>query len=249
MIPYEPHPILFSLGPLAVRYYSLAYIAGFLLAYRWLKQAFNKEIAEDALTWIVLGTIIGGRVGYFIFYSPATLLSDPLELFRLWHGGMSFHGGLIGITAASAWFTRLRKIQFWEFADIMIIPAAIGLGLGRIANFLNGELVGTITNVNWCMQFPGFNGCRHPSQLYEAAYSFAIAGIVYWQSRKKTERGYLFAVFLALYGISRFLVTFLREDPRWFGLSEGQYLSLVVLAIGVWLLGTKYKKSVSKFFS
>lgn len=249
MIPYTPSPILFSLGPVVIRYYSLAYISGFILIYIWLRRKYGSERAEDSLTWLVLATIIGGRIGYFIFYSQRTFITDPLEILKIWHGGMSFHGGFIALIITTYLYCRKHKIAFKEFADTLVIPAAIGIGLGRIANFLNGELVGTLTNVPWCMQFPGFEGCRHPSQLYEAAYSFALAGILYWQSRKKHEKGFLFLSFIGLYGLFRFWTTFFREDARVLGISEGQVLSLIMVVVVAWIIGTKYKKSLVKMFS
>jgi phosphatidylglycerol---prolipoprotein diacylglyceryl transferase len=250
MIPYEPHPILFSFGnvqlfgqtiEIAIRYYSLAYILGFILAYFSLKKAFNKERAEDMLTWIILATIIGGRVGEFIFYQPKTLLTDPLEVLYIWQGGMSFHGALLALALTLWYYCRKHKISFWKVGDALVLPAAIALAFGRIANFLNGELVGTVTSVPWCMEFPGFRGCRHPSQLYESFYSFVLAGILYWQSKKKHPEGYLFTLFLLVYGIFRFIFNFWRDDLRILGISEGQLLSAVMIITAVYLLATKYK--------
>jgi len=249
MIPYQPSPIIFTIGPLAIRYYSIAYLIGFVLAYFWLAKRFGKETAEDSLFWIVLATIIGGRLGEFVFYSPITFWTDPLEILKIWHGGMSFHGGLIALVLVTFWYCRKHKIKFLDFADTLVVPGALALGLGRIANFLNGELVGTVTNLPWCMNFPGYIGCRHPSQLYEAAYSFLLAGILYWQYRKKHEAGFMLALFVTLYGLFRFIENFVRDEPRILGLSMGQVLSLIMLIIGAYFLSTKYKKSVSRMFA
>lgn len=252
MISYSPHPILFELGPLAIRYYSLAYIIGFIVTYVWLKKKYGGERAEDALFWIIIATIVGGRVGEFIFYSPSTFWTNPLEIIYIWHGGMSFHGALIALFLAVYWYCRKHKLAFGTFADTIVIPATLGIVLGRIANFLNGELVGTVTTVPWCMTFPGYLGCRHPSQLYEALYSLLIFGVLYWQYQKsarvKHQDGFLFALFVTLYGFLRFVFNFVRDDPRILGISTGQVLSLSMLIVGVWLLCTKYKKSVSKVF-
>ncbi len=248
MIPYTPHPILLEIGPVAIRYYSIAYLLGFLLGYLSLKKKFGKEIAEDLLTWIVLATIIGGRIGYFVFYSPTTFWIDPLEILRIWNGGMSFHGAVIALVVALALYAKRAKLSFEKIADSLVVPGAFAIGFGRIANFLNGELVGTLTSVPWCMEFPGFDGCRHPSPLYEAAYGFLLGFILLWQSRKKHQDGFLTVLFVTLYGVFRFVTTFVRDDPRILGLSEGQILSALMAIIGLWFLATKYKRSVRNVF-
>lgn len=250
MIPYEPHPILFYIGPVAIRFYSLAYILGFILAYIALKKRFGTKHADDSLLWIVIATIIGGRLGYFLFYSPITFVTDPLEVLKIWHGGMSFHGAILAIILVTWLYCRKHKLSWGTYLDTFAIPGAIALGFGRIANFLNGELVGTVTTVPWCMVFPGFDGCRHPSQLYESFYSFVLAGILYWQSKKKKRApGFISTLFALGYGIFRFLVTFVRDDPRVLGLSTGQWLCAVMIIVSVWLLSTKYKSEAKKFFS
>jgi phosphatidylglycerol---prolipoprotein diacylglyceryl transferase len=253
MIPYSPHPILFEIGPLAIRYYSLAYIIGFVCAYYALKKSFGKEKAEDLLFWLVLATIAGGRIGEFIFYSPSTFWTRPWEILFIWHGGMSFHGALIALIGTLYWYCKKHKLSFATTADVLVVPALIGNTLGRVANWLNGELVGIKTNVSWCMEFPDFSGCRHPSQLYEAFYSLVLLGIIYWQLKKqvrvKSQPGFIFALFIMLYGLLRFAFNFLRDDSRWLGISTGQILSLIMFAVGVYLLATKYKNSVSKIFS
>lgn len=250
MIPYEPHPILFSIGPLAIRYYSLAYIAGFIIAYIALKKEYGKEQAEGLLSWLIVGVIVGARLGEALFYRPSIFFTDPLEIFMIWRGGMSFHGGLIGAMLAGWWYARKHKMQFLRLADTLVLPAAIGLAIGRIANWLNGELVGTVTNVAWCMEFPGYEGCRHPSQLYESFYMFVIAGVLWWRHGRKHQDGFLFVVFVTLYGLFRFSFNFLRDDPRWvLGLiGTGQLLSLLMFFGGLYVLLTKYKKSLRQVF-
>jgi phosphatidylglycerol---prolipoprotein diacylglyceryl transferase len=245
MIPYAPHPILFQIGPLAIRYYSLAYLIGFVLSYLALKKRYGKEKAEDLTTWIIVSVILGGRLGYFLFYSPATFIQDPLEVLYIWHGGMSFHGAFIAVVFALWLYGRQTKTPLLQIGDVIALPAAIGLALGRVANFLNGELVGTVTNVPWCMQFPGYLGCRHPSQLYEAVYMLIIAAVLYWQLRKKHEQGFIALLFIFLYGVFRFTFNFVRDDPRVLGISEGQWLSLAMILVAGWLLATKYKKSLA----
>jgi phosphatidylglycerol---prolipoprotein diacylglyceryl transferase len=249
VIPYAPHPILFNIGPVAIRFYSLAYILAFVLIYYALKKRFGKERSEDLLTWIIVAVIVGGRLGEFIFYSPKTFWTDPLEILKIWHGGMSFHGGFIAVALVLWWYAKKHKMSFFAITDAGIIVGTFAIGVGRVANWLNGELVGTITNVPWCMQFPGYTGCRHPSQLYEAAYMFAIAGILLWQSRKKHQEGFISMLFIFLYGVFRFALNFFRDDPRWLGISTGQWLSLAMVLVAGYFLLTKYKKSVKRVFA
>ena len=263
MIPYEPHPILVNLpnplrlflphvGDIAIRYYSLAYLIGFLLTYYWLRRKYGAQRAEDAVLYVALATIVGGRLGEFIFYSPQTFWTDPLEILKIYHGGMSFHGAFIALCATLYWYTKKHRISFLEFSDTVIIPATAGIILGRIANFLNGELVGTQTSVPWCMEFPGYSGCRHPSQLYEAIYTLITLGVLLlvYRKGKKTvfTPGFLTVIFITLYGVLRLLANFLRDDPTFFALSTGQWLSLCMALIGAYLLGTNYKKSLTKLF-
>jgi phosphatidylglycerol:prolipoprotein diacylglycerol transferase len=231
-----------SIGPVAIRYYGLAYAIGFLLVYAALRRSSLSEHADDLTLRVMLGVILGGRIGEFVFYRPAALLSDPLSVLRIWEGGMSFHGGLIGCAIALAWYAHSRKLSLLRIADIIVIPASIALVLGRVANFLNGELIGTVTSVPWCVIVEGWTGCRHPSPLYEAGYSLVIALVLaaLWWRAKRTQtplvNGKLFGVFLVLYGVFRFTLNFFRDDIRYLGISTGQYLSLLTALVGVWLL-------------
>ncbi len=255
------NPILFHLGPFEVRYYGIMYLIGFLAAYYVLIQAAKKKWVQNfagespdiLLTYLLLGLIIGARLGYFVFYATSLLWQKPLEVFMVWHGGMSFHGGLIGVVIATIWFCRKRKVEFYELADLLIFPALLGLFLGRIANFVNGELWGTLTNVSWCVDYSKNTyildlpeGCRHPSQLYEAAKNLVIFGILYWMKKKrKREKGVLFWSFVLLYGALRFLITFFREDPLFWGLSTGQWFNLgmvVIAMIFLYRIQTKGEK-------
>ncbi len=239
MIPFTPTPVLFSVGPIAVRYYGLAFASGFLLSYFALRKSALREHADDLILWIMVGVIAGGRIGEFIFYSPRLLWQKPLEIFMIWHGGMSFHGGLIGCLIGVWLYCRKHKLSLLDVADITVLPTAIGLVLGRTANFLNGELVGTVTNVPWCVVMDGVTGCRHPSPIYEALYTLVIVVVLacmIFLSKSKRARGTLFATFLILYGLFRFIVNFWRDDLLYFGISTGQYLSLFTLVAGVWLM-------------
>ncbi len=198
----------------------------------------DRDKLDTFLIYVILGTIIGARVGYF-FTKEISPFTHLIDIFKVWQGGMSFHGGLIGIILATLFFCKRYKVKFYDLADIVVIPAALALFLGRIMNFVNGELVGTITNVKWCFYFKGYEGCRHPSQLYEALKNLLIFFVLLNLNKKKEKykSGTLFWLFILMYGFLRFIITFLRDDPRiLFGLSGGQYLSLLMFIIATILL-------------
>lgn len=241
-------PVIFAIGPLQVRWYGLAYAVGFIIMYLWLEHlAKHKEIKNltpervEALTlWLILGVIIGSRLFEFVFWRPGVWLTDPLEVLRIWHGGMSFHGGIIGVSLAAYLYCRKHKIPLLEVGDAIAIPAAFSLFLGRIANYINAELPGKVTNVPWCVNFnserdtAGQLVCRHPSQLYEAAKNLIIFGALWlpWQTRKN-HPGLVMWSFIGLYGLLRLIVNFWREDPAvLLGLSIGQVLSFIMFVLG-----------------
>jgi phosphatidylglycerol:prolipoprotein diacylglycerol transferase len=242
MIQHNFDPVLFDLGFLEIRYYSLAYLFGLFLAYFLLKRAaekgtikkLSKRNLEDLFFYLAVGLIAGARILYFVFYNPSVFWTDPLELFKLWHGGMSFHGGLIGSVIAMAVFSRKHGVRFYDIADLAVIPGAIALFLGRLLNFVNGELIGTPSDLPFCIKYRYFADCRHPSQIYEALKNLAIFFTLFSLRKRKLRPGTLFWLFVLMYGALRFLVTFFRDDPRLLGLSMGQYLSLaMVLAAGI----------------
>jgi phosphatidylglycerol---prolipoprotein diacylglyceryl transferase len=246
MFIFNINPVLLQLGPLQIRYYGLVYALGFLttffLLHRIGKQAkiknFDADRADTFTLYLIIGIILGARLFEFLFYETTTLFTSPLEFFMIWHGGMSFHGGIIGAVVATVIFCKRHKVSFYKLADFMVMPAAFFLFLGRIANFLNGELVGTKTTVPWCVVFPDYdNACRHPSQLYEAAKNLVIFFTVLAMNMKKRFKdGVIFWTFVLMYGILRFIENFWREDPRLFGLSEGQYLSLLMIPVAIFFL-------------
>lgn len=257
------NPVFAHIGPFSLRYYGLVYAIGFLCAYFLLRWAAKKKRIEnftvekaDAFTlYLIIGAIVGARVLLFIFYYPGMLLSDPLEIFRIWNGGMSFHGGLIGAVIAGLLFSKKYKVKFYKLADFLVLPLSFFLIFGRIANFINGELVGTRTTVPWCVMFKGYAGCRHPSQLYEAAkniFIFITLSILYFSKeiKKKLKDGIIFWLFVLMYGVMRFIITFWREDIRFLGLSIGQYLCLAMIIVSVIFLfkiqKNKNKKSKNK---
>lgn len=241
-------PVLFSIGPLEVRYYGLAYVIGFLFVLYFLNKkkdeiGLNKNNVENLLIYIIIGTVVGARLFEALVWNPSYYLMNPLKIFAIWEGGMSLHGGIIGVIAACLYFCKKYKVNAAKLADIIVIPALIGLVLGRIANFINGELVGTVSSLPWCVKFPGYDGCRHPVQLYGAAGRALLFGYLLLLPKvKKWKDGFIFWNFVLLMGIGRFIIDFLREDIRYLGLSIGQYLSLVMVVIAVYVLWKYYKK-------
>lgn len=238
-------PVLFSIGPLSVRYYGLIYVIGFIIAYflinylakeRELK--LSKDDVESFLLWSVLGVVIGSRLIYVIFYNLSYYLQNPLEIFAVWNGGLSFHGGLLGVIVVGFLFCRKHNISFYKLADIVVIPTALALAFGRIGNFLNGELVGRITTIPWAVEFNHEGVFRHPSQLYGSLHCFVNFGVLMFLRNKKFKDGFLFWMFITLYGFFRFIVEFFRApDPQvgfviW-GLTMGQLLVLPMFVIGL----------------
>lgn len=246
-------PVALTLGPLEIRWYSLAYLFGLLISMWVLRQrAFQKvtphspDDAIDFLTWATLGMLIGARLGLVLFYYPQWLWERPGAIFAMWEGGMSFHGGGLGVLVATIWFTRRRKIALLPFLDEISVIAPIGLLFGRIANFINAELWGRVSDVPWAMVFPDSGGLpRHPSQLYEAALEGLLLLIVLnalrpWAQRKFAP-GFLLGVFLSGYSLARFSMEFFRAPDDHlgfliFGATMGQLLSFPMLLVGVWLI-------------
>ncbi len=240
-------PVIFRLGPLEFRWYGLMYLVGFGIAYLIIRNELARkngplptEAAGDFLFYLVLGLLLGARVGYVIFYNLPVYIHRPWEIFAVWHGGMSFHGGLIGMIFSGLIFSIRRKASFLELADIGALAAPLGLMLGRIGNFINGELFGRMTYLPWGMIFPGGgNVPRHPSQLYEALLEGPILFTILWVLRTKVKRpGDILSIFLVLYGIFRFTAEFFREpDPQLgfivSGLTMGQILCLAMSFSGI----------------
>jgi len=236
-------PVLIRFGLFEIRYYSLAYIFGIIIALLWLHWLRKRNILtlsskqiENFMLYAVLGVIVGGRLGYMLFYDFANLFT--FQTFQIWQGGMSFHGGLLGVIVATMIFCRIHSVSFLSFADKLVAPTAFGLFLGRIANFINGELVGRPTDVAWCVVFPQVDElCRHPSQLYQAGKNLLMVIVLVPLSLLNRYRdGMLAAIFLIMYGVLRFFITFLREDPTFLMFSVGQYLSLATAIGGLCLL-------------
>jgi phosphatidylglycerol---prolipoprotein diacylglyceryl transferase len=254
LIPYpDIDPIIFQIGPIAIRWYALAYIGGLMLGI-WhlrklsqMKPAFMKgEDADDFLTWATLGVILGGRFGYILFYKFAYYLDDPLQMLYVWKGGMSFHGGFLGVLIAGIIFTRKRKIPPLRFADALACAAPIGLFFGRVANFINGELIGRAADVPWAMIFPHAGpDPRHPSQLYEAALEgvvlFAIVNLFWRNETFRARPGATTGVFVAGYALARGIAELFRQPDAHlgfllFGSTMGQLLSVPMFLGGLYLI-------------
>ena len=242
-------PTLVHIGPFEIRYYGIIFVIGFLLVYYVLhlyskkgKLELTKDDVDDYILYLMLGVIIGARLVHVLFTDPVYYFSSPLRIFMIWEGGVACHGGLIGAALVTYYFCKKKSISFMKLADIIVLPAVFALALGRIANFINGELVGTATNVSWCVQFKDAEGCRHPSQLYAALKRFIIFGILYFLSKREHKDGFIFWVFILLTGIGRFALDFYRETSRLFGLSAGQYFSVVMIIVGAYVLVKHYRK-------
>lgn len=228
-------PIAIEIGPLAVHWYGLMYLLSFLVGWGALVYRtrlphlhWDRDEVSDFLFYAVLGVVLGGRIGYFVFYRPDILLSDPLEVLMIWHGGMSFHGGMLGVFAACAWFARKTNRSFFDTTDFIAPVIPIGLFFGRIGNFINAELVGRITDVPWAMVYPHIGPQpRHPSELYEAGLEgLLLLAILWFFARKARPRMAVSGVFLIGYGGLRFFAEFFRRPDAIF-IDPGQELGFV----------------------
>ena len=254
-------PIAFEIGPVAVRWYALAYVAGILLAQRIIRWADRRSgqpiltptAVEDMVLYGVIGVILGGRFGYVLFYNFEYYIHNLSEVLHVWQGGMSFHGGLAGVMVAFWLFARRFKLNWLQLMDRIAVAAPVGLFLGRLANFVNGELYGRTTDVPWGIIFPsGGDLPRHPSQLYEAGLEGLVLGLVLFFLATRTKAlshiGTTSGVFVLGYALSRFTVEFVREPDvqlgfLTLGLTMGQYLCLPMAAAGIWAIVTAKKRS------
>lgn len=255
-------PVALDLGFFQLKWYSLAYIAGILVGWWYLLKLLSKpgapmakRHADDLVFYATLGIILGGRIGYVIFYQPEMIL-DPLQILRLWDGGMSFHGGMIGTSLAILWLARKNNLSWLRIHDYLACCVPFGLFFGRMANFVNGELWGRPTDVSWGIIFPrtGLDVARHPSQLYEAGLEGLVLGAVlafmFWRTQARYEPGRLVGTFLLGYGLSRYFVEFFREYDQQFtgtifatpGMHMGQLLTLPMIIGGAYLVATAKRR-------
>lgn len=252
-----PHisPNLIEIGPFAIRWYALAYIAGLVLGWQMLRRLVGhapavamREQADDYLTWATLGVVFGGRLGYVLFYQPARFIVAPWESFAVWQGGMSFHGGLLGVALATIIFCRRNGISVLDFGDRLVVGAPIGLFFGRLANFINGELWGrpAAEGLPWRMVFPHVDPlARHPSQIYQALLEGVALFVVLWLLSRRTSlrarTGFLTGIFAVGYGVARIIGELFRQPDAFLGFlyagaTMGQLLSLPMLIVGLWLI-------------
>ena len=248
----EFDPFLINFGGFGIRWYALAYIGGLLAGYWILRREAGRPGAlltpaaiDSLLNHVLLGVILGGRLGYVLFYNPSFFLANPMEIIKVWQGGMAFHGGLLGVTAAIRLFARKHSVHVLHVSDRVAMVAPIGLFLGRISNFINGELQGRVSDVPWAMVFANGDGLpRHPSQLYEAAFEGLVLGAVMLIGARRgwlQLRGRLTAVLLLGYGAARFAIEYVREPDAQLGLllgigTMGQLLCLPMIAAGLYLV-------------
>ena len=247
-------PVALEIFSLEIRWYSLAYIFGIILGWFLAKKLFIQDIEvknkfDDYLTYLIIGIILGGRLGYIFIYNLSFYINNPLDIFKIWQGGMSFHGGLIGIILASLFFAKKNNQNPFLYMDIVALVAPVGLFFGRIANFINSELYGTITNVPWAVTFVQVDNLpRHPSQLYEALLEglFLFLLLIYFRNKFLKKPGLISGLFLVLYSVFRFFVEFYRVTDEQLGyiflnLTIGQVVSLIFILLGVILFYLKYE--------
>ncbi len=265
MISYpQIDPVIIKIGPLALRWYGLMYLLGFVASYFLVRKQINedviygkirneqeeKDILDGIVVALVAGVVIGGRLGYVLFYNLPYFLKHPFEIIATWHGGMSFHGGALGVFIAGWLYCKKHNADFFKWSDRFCVTVPIGLGLGRVGNFINGELFGRPTDLPWAMIFPdGGLVPRHPSQLYEAFFEGVVLFCILWPLRKKNwPHGTLTSLFFIFYALFRFFLEFFREpDPQLgfiaFGwLTMGQLLSIVIFVFGIFIFFITKKK-------
>jgi phosphatidylglycerol:prolipoprotein diacylglycerol transferase len=255
-------PVIFAVGPLKVRWYGMMYVLGFvatlLLVKHQIKKFNFKELDihfENLNLVLIISLVLGGRLGYVLFYNLPYYLSHPAEVLATWQGGMSFHGGMLGLIIGAVLFCRRKDLDFWRVADFYTVTIPIGLGLGRIGNFINGELYGRVTDVPWAMVFPGGGPLpRHPSQLYEALLEGPALFLILWFLKEKQTppsswpSGSMMAICMVLYGAIRIFVEFFREPDAHLGFivagfTMGQLLSVLMIAAGIVLLLVRHKQA------
>ena len=254
-------PVALSLGPIHIHWYGLSYLLAFslfwLLALKrtrmqpFIQQGWQKTDVEDLLFWGAMGVVLGGRLGYVLFYKPAYYWQNPLEILMVWQGGMAFHGGLLGVLLAMAWFAHRQKRAYLQVTDLIAPCVPVGLACGRVANFINGELWGRLADpqLPWAMVFPqsGLMQPRHPSQLYQFALEgLLLLAVLWWYGRKPRGLGQVSGAFLMGYAVLRFVAEYFREPDAFLGLllggmSMGQWLCVPMFAAGLilWLLGRR----------
>lgn len=262
MLYHNINPVLLELGPFQVRYYGLFYALGFVIAYFLIAYLakrkglqITKDDVADFLVYEIIGIVAGARLIYVAVYNPLFYLQNPLEIIAVWHGGLSFHGGLLGAVAAAYLFCRKKKIGFYDIADIVVVPVALALALGRLGNFMNGELYGRLTSFSWCIDYSKSSfienppsGCRHLSQIYASVKDLTIFSVLWFIKDRKLPKGFMFWSFITLYGLFRTIVEFFRAPDEQIGLifsyfTMGQLLNFPLFLLGLYMLFRLKSKS------
>lgn len=248
-------PVLLNIGPLELRYYGLVYAIGFLVTYLVLHHAvktkrlhLTEEQLDSYFLWLIIISVLMARVFEVFIYNLPEYLNNPSEMYKIWHGGMSYHGGIAGVIIVTLIFAKKYKVRFYDILDIAALPAMSMLALGKLANYTNSELYGTITNVPWCVVFQRIDTyCRHPVQIYEFLLYMLLFAIlaIYSKSKKwKKKPGNIFWMFMLLYGIARLGIAFLREEPVYLGLNVGQWLSIILIIVSIVFLWKTKPKNI-----
>ena len=261
MIYQNINPVLLKIGIFEIRYYGLFYALGFVIAYFLVshlaerkKLNLTKDDISDLLVYLIVCVVAGARLVYVLFYNLPFYLQNPFEIIAIWHGGLSFHGGLLGSVVANYLFCRKKKLDFYDLPDIVVIPAALALALGRIGNFINGELAGRITDFSLCIDYSKNHfiqnlpkGCRHPSQIYSSIKDLMIFSVLWSIKDKKQPKGVVFWTFVSLYGLFRTMVEFFRQPDEQIGFifnyfTMGQLLSFPLFLIGMYMVFSLKRK-------
>ena len=246
LVPYNP--IAFSIFNIEIRWYGIIYALSLLLIYfsfhilsKKNKVKLNEDDIDNYFILFLLANLIGARLFDFIFYYPSKLFADPLSVLYIWNGGLSFHGGLIGILIATYFYSKYKKVNLWPILDLIALIVPLILAIGRIGNFINHELVGKIWQSDYCFNFATISGCRYPSQLFESFYSTILFIIMIYVYKKKLPDGLTFFIGFTLYGLFRFIFNFFRDDTLiLLNLSMGQILSLLMFIFGLIIIIKKY---------
>ncbi|MBW3015762.1 prolipoprotein diacylglyceryl transferase [Candidatus Woesearchaeota archaeon] len=238
------NPVAFTMFGLEIRWYSILFMLGFIITFLMLKYfAKNKYIRlsdkdiDDYIFWLIISIIIGARLFYILFYNLSYYLSSPLDIFAVWQGGLSFHGGLVATIIMTYYFCKKKHISFYKFTDLFVIPVSLSLALGRIGNFLNGELIGRTADISWGIKYQDVSGVRYPSQILESLKNLFIFTILWFLKDKNMKEGIMSWLFIVLYGTLRFFIEFVRQpDPQLgfivAGLTMGQLLNIAMVVIG-----------------
>jgi len=242
------NPVLLKIGAIEIRYYGLIYAIGIAITYFFLKYLakqrklpITKDDIADFLFFGIIGLVVFARLFYIIFYNLNYYFDNPLKVFAVWEGGLSWHGGLVGLIIVALIFCNKKKISFWEFADLTVIPLSVCLMLGRIGNFINSELYGRLSNLPWAVKFQTADGFRHPSQLYESFKNLVIFSVLWNIKDRKLPKGTMFSIFLILFSALRFFIEFFRQPDAQVGflfewMTMGQILNIPVFIAGIFLL-------------